>query len=168
MKPFEDLVNGSADVARVPRPVAQAIVDNENPGRDPSAMGDDGQAFGLMQIWLTTAQGIGFAGTGDELLDPATNLAWGLKYLRRVFDQVAKGDWSMAAAAYNEGPGRVARGVIIDQPYIDRFESHLAEWTAAMPDFQSAPSALAGAGGLLLLLFLGVLLPKLLGHKGAR
>ena len=39
------------------------------------------------------------------LYDPETNIRYGTYYLSRLYDQF--GDWSLAFAAYNAGPGRV-------------------------------------------------------------
>jgi soluble lytic murein transglycosylase-like protein len=39
-----------------------------------------------MQIKPATAKGIGFRGTAEELYEPETNLAWGMKYLGGAYE----------------------------------------------------------------------------------
>jgi soluble lytic murein transglycosylase len=70
-------------------------------------------ALGLMQLLPTTGQlvarelGKRLSGEG-ELSDPATNIALGSRYLRKMLDRYS-GHLPMTAAAYNAGPGRVER-----------------------------------------------------------
>ena len=67
-------------------------------------------ASGLMQVMPATAREtarrLGMTGfTGDQINDRDTNIAIGTGYLKMVLDDVG-GSMSMAAAAYNAGPGR--------------------------------------------------------------
>jgi len=68
-------------------------------------------ALGLMQLMPATAEltarktGIAYRGSRD-LLDPATNVALGSRYMRMMLDQFQQ-NRILAAAAYNAGPGRV-------------------------------------------------------------
>ena len=85
---FEDLINQIAAQERVPAQVAQALVDTENPKRDPSLLLMErwgGGSYGLTMITLWTARSLGFAGRPDGLKDPTTQLRYGLRYLRRMF-----------------------------------------------------------------------------------
>ena len=43
---------------------------------------DGRTSYGLTQILCSTAQDMGFTGKCGDLFDPATNLAWGAKYLK--------------------------------------------------------------------------------------
>lgn len=68
-------------------------------------------ALGLMQLMPATAEltarktGIAYRGSRD-LLDPATNVALGSRYMRMLLDQFQQ-NRILAAAAYNAGPARV-------------------------------------------------------------
>lgn len=68
-------------------------------------------AIGLMQVMPATAMqtartsGIRYAGSRD-LLDPATNVRIGGRYMRLMLDDFGQ-NRILAAAAYNAGPGRV-------------------------------------------------------------
>lgn len=59
-------------------------------------------ALGPMQLMPATARALGV-----DPLDAAQNIEGGSRYLRQMADRF--GDWSMALAAYNAGPGAVAR-----------------------------------------------------------
>src|SRR5215468_4273607 len=61
-------------------------------------------AAGLMQIMPATARALG--GRVKDLHDPATNLALGQEYLRRLLaDPSINGDLILMSVAYNAGPG---------------------------------------------------------------
>jgi soluble lytic murein transglycosylase len=69
-------------------------------------------ASGLMQLMPATARGVakklGVGGVPDSITDPSLNLQLGAAYLKRVLDEFG-GSLTMAAAAYNAGPGRPRR-----------------------------------------------------------
>lgn len=77
---------------------------------------------GLMQILYRTAQGMGYRGTPDGLYDPTVNIDLGTRYLA---DQLNRFGYPLGVAAYNAGPGNVARGTIptvtsqVYVPYVD-------------------------------------------------
>jgi soluble lytic murein transglycosylase-like protein len=58
--------------------------------------------YGLMQIKLATARSLGFVGAPAELLDPDTNLRFGLKYLGGAYQQ-AQGDLCLTVMKYQSG-----------------------------------------------------------------
>ena len=70
-------------------------------GFNPTAVSPRG-AQGLMQLMPETAAMLG----AEDLLDPATNLWAGTRYLRQLLDRFA-GDAVKALAAYIAGPQRV-------------------------------------------------------------
>jgi Rod binding domain-containing protein len=71
-------------------------------GGDPTAESSAG-AKGLMQLIDTTAEEMGV----KSVFDARENIAGGSRYLRRMLDRF--GDLKLALAAYNAGPGAVAR-----------------------------------------------------------
>ena len=58
--------------------------------------------YGLMQIKLATARSLGFGGAPVALLDPDTNLHFGLKYLGDAYQQ-AQGDLCRTIMKYQSG-----------------------------------------------------------------
>jgi soluble lytic murein transglycosylase len=77
-------------------------------GFNPNAVSGAG-AIGLMQLMPGTAKAIG-APSGMRLKDPTISLVYGQKYIQRLLDDAAvKGDLFMMAAAYNAGPGNLAK-----------------------------------------------------------
>jgi soluble lytic murein transglycosylase-like protein len=80
----------------------KGLVSQES-GFDPSARSGAG-AVGLTQLMPGTAASLGVTNP----LDPAQSLQGGAKYLRQQLDRFG-GDERLALAAYNAGPGAVAR-----------------------------------------------------------
>jgi soluble lytic murein transglycosylase-like protein len=58
--------------------------------------------MGLMQIKYTTARGLGYRGSAAGLLDPDTNLTWGVRYLAGAY-RMAQGDANVARILYGTG-----------------------------------------------------------------
>ncbi|MEW5950524.1 MAG: lytic transglycosylase domain-containing protein [Elusimicrobiota bacterium] len=78
-------------------------------------------AMGLMQLMPDTAKWLGLKDT-SKLFDPATNIKYGIKYLRYLFSEFSETDFSSldksdienqsikkSIAAYNSGPGNVRK-----------------------------------------------------------
>ncbi|MBU3740501.1 MAG: lytic transglycosylase domain-containing protein, partial [Rhodoferax sp.] len=89
----------------------QALIATES-GFDARAMSPKG-AIGLMQVMPDTAIRFGLGGDNRatverKLLDPATNLTTGLRYLRFLMNLFA-GRLELVLAAYNAGEGAVQR-----------------------------------------------------------
>lgn len=61
-------------------------------------------AGGLMQLMPATAAGLGC----KDRFDPESNIAAGAKYLRQMLNMFG-GDYTLAIAAYNAGPGNVRK-----------------------------------------------------------
>ena len=76
-------------------------------GGDPQAVGDDGRARGLTQIWHSTAHSYGPV-TPDALLDPATNIEFAFKHFRYLLKKY-KGNFPLALYGWNRGTGTVDR-----------------------------------------------------------
>ena len=77
-------------------------------------------SFGLMQIMGQTAREVGFQGAFlTALLDPATNLDWGCRYLVTLYQRHS--DSEAVAAAYNAGSARKGPdGRWRNQEYVDK------------------------------------------------
>jgi soluble lytic murein transglycosylase-like protein len=58
--------------------------------------------FGLMQIRLGIARALGYRGDAEGLLDPATNMAYGVPYLAGAY-RAAHGDEVRALVLYSRG-----------------------------------------------------------------
>ncbi|WP_148203864.1 transglycosylase SLT domain-containing protein [Nitrobacter winogradskyi] len=58
--------------------------------------------YGMMQIKLATARGLGYTGTAEGLLDPETNLTYAVKYLAGAY-RLANGNHDRAVAYYAGG-----------------------------------------------------------------
>jgi soluble lytic murein transglycosylase-like protein len=99
---YDDLFRKYADNPRLAKAVSM-VESSLNPG----AIGDNGRAFGLMQIWLSTAQGHGYSGGGYGLLDPETNIYWATRELNHL---VSKYGFSRGIMGYNIGETRLRKG----------------------------------------------------------
>ncbi len=95
-----DLAGYYAEGFGLDETLVQALVWVES-GFCPTAVGPKG-AVGLGQLMPGTA-----ALLGVNPWDPAQNLWAAAKYLREQYDTF--GDWKLALAAYNAGPGNVAK-----------------------------------------------------------
>ncbi|GAB4292666.1 MAG: lytic transglycosylase domain-containing protein [Roseovarius sp.] len=93
------LIDLYADRHGVPRALVHKVVQRES-GYRPGAR--NGPYYGLMQILPATARSMGFRGDAAQLLDPATNLDWGVKYLRGAW-LVADADMDAAVMWYARG-----------------------------------------------------------------
>ncbi len=80
--------------------IIMAMIDRES-DFDPTNMGDNGQAYGLMQIWPKWhSERMERLGCTD-LLDPYDNVTVGLDYLAELYRKY--GDMGKALTAYNQG-----------------------------------------------------------------
>jgi soluble lytic murein transglycosylase-like protein len=73
---------------------------------EPNAVGDNGKARGLTQIWVTTAQQYEPEVTDMELLNPTTNIRVGLIHYHELLKRYKGNPW-LANLAWNRGERRV-------------------------------------------------------------
>jgi len=99
---FAEPVMEAAERFGVDPSVIEAVIAKESSG-NPRAESPKG-ARGLMQIIPETARELGLANP----FDPRQNILAGTRYLSRMLDRFG-GDLPLALAAYNAGPGAVAR-----------------------------------------------------------
>lgn len=96
-----ELADAAADKYGLPRALVRSVMAAES-GMNPLAASPKG-AIGLMQLMPRTAQTL-----GANPYDPAQNVDAGARYLRDLLLQYNFGLWH-ALAAYNAGPGAVAK-----------------------------------------------------------
>lgn len=100
--PFAAEIEAAAQQEGVDPALLKALIRQES-NFNPNAVSPAG-ATGLTQLMPATAAGLGVT----DPTDPKQALAGGAKYLRQQLDRFG-GDEKMALAAYNAGPGAVAR-----------------------------------------------------------
>lgn len=119
--PFQKLIASAASRYQIDPDFVASVVKAES-GFNPTAVSPKG-AQGLMQLMPDTAATLGV----EDLLDPATNLVAGSKYLRQLLDQFA-GDSAKALAAYIAGPQRVEQyGGIPPSPQTRAYVSRIID-----------------------------------------
>jgi membrane-bound lytic murein transglycosylase D len=79
-------------------------------GFQPQAMNARSGAGGMWQFMPTGAYGLARNGWFDERFDPEKSSKAYAKYMKMLYDQF--GDWYLAMAAYDWGPGNVQRAVM--------------------------------------------------------
>ncbi len=100
--PYDALITRHATRSAVRLDLVRALIQAES-GFDPSARSSVG-AMGLMQLMPGTAAEMGVSNP----YDPDENVRGGIKYLRQLLIRY-DGNEELALAAYNAGPGAVAR-----------------------------------------------------------
>jgi soluble lytic murein transglycosylase-like protein len=99
-RPYDSLIASHAASNGVPAELVHRVVVRESRYRA-SAMGRGG-ASGLMQIKVATARSMGYRGTAAGLLDPETNLTYGVRYLAGAY-RAANGHHARAVGYYASG-----------------------------------------------------------------
>ena len=107
---YESLIEAHSERNGLDPALVKAVIAVES-SFNPLALSAKG-AVGLMQVLPATGERYGVladarASIGQKLLDPATNLRIGTRYLRDLLARFAN-DVSLALAAYNAGEGSVA------------------------------------------------------------
>ena len=93
--------------------------------------------YGLMQIRLGTARGVGYQGDAGGLLDPDTNLTYAVKYLAGAY-RAAGCDESRAVSYYQHGYYGASRR---ECPALERAEDTQTEFKLAEKVKRESPAA---------------------------
>ncbi|SLN72529.1 transglycosylase SLT domain-containing protein [Roseisalinus antarcticus] len=96
---MREMINSFSARYGVPAPLIHRVVQRES---DYRARARNGPYYGLMQILPETARTMGHDGAAEELLDPAVNLTYGVRYLR--------GAWLLSGGDYDAAVMHYARG----------------------------------------------------------
>lgn len=112
---IDALIEKHARANKVPPEFVHRVVKRES-NYNPNAKG--GSALGLMQIKAATARGMGYNGDSAGLLDPGTNLKYGIAYLAGAY-HAAQGNLDQAYRYYNRGYYYVAKRLGIDNSVED-------------------------------------------------
>ena len=97
---YAEMVAAHARANGVPEALVHRVIMRES-RYQPHLVGRGG-TIGLMQIKLATARGVGYSGPAEGLLDPDTNLTYGVKYLAGAY-RTAGGDADRAVGYYTTG-----------------------------------------------------------------
>ena len=97
------LIKAMAPAQGVPTWFALRIAHVES-NYNPNMRGSHGE-YGVFQMKCATARDIGFSGDCAALLDPRTNIQWGLKHLALAIGR-SDGNLRLAASKHNGGLGR--------------------------------------------------------------
>lgn len=96
-----EVIESASAATGLPAALIDAVIRTES-GYRPRAVSRVG-AQGLMQLMPATARALGVT----DAFDPTQNVMAGARYLRKMYDRF--GSVQLALAAYNAGPGAVAR-----------------------------------------------------------
>jgi soluble lytic murein transglycosylase-like protein len=130
---------GRAEAARhgVPFALIDAVMWVES-GYNAKAVGGVGE-IGLMQVRPSTAAMMGFTGTLARLAEPATNIAYGARYLAQAW-RLARGDICTTVMKYRAGHGE-RRFTPLSVHYCRRVQIHLGNAALGTPVEMAAFSA---------------------------
>jgi len=96
---YEQMVASHAATNGVPVELVHRVIVRES-RYNPRAVSKGN--YGMMQIKLATARGLGYTGTAQGLLDPDTNLTYAVKYLAGAY-RAANGNQNRAVSYYAGG-----------------------------------------------------------------
>ncbi len=92
----------------------------------PTAIGDDGRSFGLMQIQMPTAKDMGFKGNKKQLLNPKVNAKYSIRYFKYMRKRTKSIE--MALDAYNRGFNAIYhpyKGDWNKHPYVGKIKRYI-------------------------------------------
>lgn len=101
---YDDLIAENSRLYGIPESWIRAVITVEsswNPNAFRAEPRISDASYGLMQLLSRTAGGLGYSGAPQGLLDPATNIALGTKYLAQL--RQSYGEFKRVISAYNSG-----------------------------------------------------------------
>ncbi len=104
---YKDMISKNLREQGVPQDLIYLAVAES--GFQPQALNPRSGAGGMWQFMPTGAYGLARNGYFDERFDPAKSSVAYARYMKELYDQF--GDWYLAMAAYDWGPGNVQRAV---------------------------------------------------------
>ena len=104
---YKDLIQGVLKQEGVPQDLIYLAVAES--GFQPQAMNASSGAGGMWQFMPTGAYGLARNGYFDERFDPEKSSHAYARYIKGLYNQF--GDWYLAMAGYNWGPGNVQKAV---------------------------------------------------------
>lgn len=142
---LDALIAKHAAANNVPEDLVRRVIKRES-GGNPRVVNKGN--FGLMQIKLATARGLGYRGTAAGLLDADTNMTYAVKYLAGAY-RVAGGNHGRAVHYYAAGYYYAAKhqglGTRTAANSADQFKTVFdGNGSMAMADPESAPKAARG------------------------
>ncbi len=105
---YKEMISKNLRDAGVPQDLIYLAVAES--GFQPQALNARSGAGGMWQFMPTGAYGLARNGWYDERFDPEKSSKAYAKYMKTLYDQF--GDWYLAMAAYDWGPGNVQRAVM--------------------------------------------------------
>ena len=123
---YQEMIATHAKANDVPEALVHRVVIRES--KYNAHLIGRGATLGLMQIKLATARGVGYQGNWEGLLDPETNIAYGVRYLA--------GAWRISHGSYDLAVKHYARGY-----YYDAKRMGLPPITYASLPLRISPSA---------------------------
>jgi membrane-bound lytic murein transglycosylase D len=105
---YKDMISENLREQGVPQDLIYLAVAES--GFQPQALNAHSGAGGMWQFMPTGAYGLSRNGWFDERFDPEKSSKAYAKYMKTLYDQF--GDWYLAMAAYDWGPGNVQRAVM--------------------------------------------------------
>ncbi|SMC64412.1 Soluble lytic murein transglycosylase [Fulvimarina manganoxydans] len=128
---IDQMIVRHAEENGIPPELAFAVVKVES-RYNPHARGAG--VYGLSQIKPATARSLGFAGSASDLLDPDTNLTYGMKYLKGAWEKGGH-DVCQTAMKY-KGGHRATRMTRSASAYCSKVKQHMA----ALAERRRAPA----------------------------
>ena len=105
---YKDMISKNLRDQGIPQDLIYLAVAES--GFQPQALNARSGAGGMWQFMPTGAYGLARNGWFDERFDPQKSSVAYAKYMKTLYNQF--GDWYLAMAAYNWGPGNVQRAVM--------------------------------------------------------